>query len=201
MKDNKFPYEQLAQIGVNRDTIDGMKKEEREALFQGKPSSIMNLTISKNDIDFIGKGKISLYEKPGGEIGVKVHPVRAEIKNEYNLSPKQFERLKEGETVLHDTVRDGKSSTYLLQADKQTNEVRFTEVLSVKIPDKIQGYVLQSAEKNMLKQGQKVEFQNEKGERQSIKLDLIAPKGIKVDPVVLSKDNSLKQDQSFAVSR
>ncbi|GJM64639.1 DUF4099 domain-containing protein [Persicobacter diffluens] len=201
MKNNNFPYEQLAQIGLTRGAIDGMKKEEREALFQGKTSPLLDLSIRKNEIAFVGKGKISLYEKSGGEIGIKVHPVRAEIKNDYSLSPKQYERLQSGETVIHDTLDKGKSRTYLLQADKQTNEVRATELRTVKIPDKIQGYALKNEEKNMLKQGQRVEFQNETGERQSIKLDLIAPKGIKVEPVLLAKDNNLKQSQSNSISR
>ncbi|GJM64637.1 DUF4099 domain-containing protein [Persicobacter diffluens] len=201
MSRERIPYDQMKSIGISKADIDSLNQMEREAFLKGKSSPVMRLTIEKEGTTFSGHGKVSLYEKPCGEMDIKVHPVKLGVENNYSLSEQQFKQLKKGEIISHQANKNGFVKHFLLQADKQTNEVKYVDVSSLKLPERIQGYVLEEKEKELLKKGQRVEFQNLKGEHQSIKLDLIAPKGILVQQTSGADQNEISRSNASYLSR
>ncbi|GJM64685.1 DUF4099 domain-containing protein [Persicobacter diffluens] len=196
-----IPYDQMKSIGISKADIEAMSKMEREAFLKGESSPIMKLKVEKEGTTYSGQAKVSLYEKTNGEMAIKVHPVRLGIENNYSLSDQQFSKLKDGEIVAHQVNKNGTLKDYLLQADTKTNEVKYVDVSSINLPDRIQGYVLRNEEKNKLKTGESIEIQNERGERQSIKLDLIAPKGLNVQSTRGIIQNETSHSQTAYLSR
>jgi Protein of unknown function (DUF3945) len=125
-----------------------------------------------------------------------VHKVEREINEDLNLSEKVKNQLQAGE-IVQSKIKD---ESYLMQLDKQTNQVLSIQQSKLIVPDFINDVQLSLDQKNALRQGQPIELK--KGDTNlTVKLDLNQRSGFKVKAVVqkliLNKEQKIEQKPTF----
>jgi len=175
-KENDLPYSEFQKLGLSKADILSLDKNSLEALLSGKRTNLLNIKAidSKGELlEF--KGKLSISRNPDNSVGVNIHPVRQEIKNDIGLKPDELEKLKKSQLVAK--VINGEKC--LVQLDKQTNEILIAKVKNITIPSHIKDVELSSTQKNNLKQGLPITIDSGK-ETLQVGLDLNSPRGLKL---------------------
>ncbi|ADY38189.1 hypothetical protein Bacsa_3668 (plasmid) [Phocaeicola salanitronis DSM 18170] len=175
-KENDIPYGQLEKVGLTKMDILSLPKTDLESLLSGKRTSLLNLKgIDMQGHDFEIKAKISLYRKEDHSVGVKIHPVRNCIQNDANLKPQELNKLQSGSLITKKI--DGEK--YLLQLDKETNEILKAKLRSIIIPSFINGSEISSKQKEELKNGETIVINNG-NDKIKVRIDLNSQKGIQL---------------------
>lgn len=162
---DQIPFDKLEKVGINRDLIQKMEKQEMIDFLNGfRSDKLYTVNARINDQDYKIPAKIRLQSKEDGSVDIKVHPIqRLNVPDEY-LGHK-FTREEKG-ALLNDknlgktvelTGRDGKKDSYYLAIDSKTNELIPLRTSYINIPDKIKGVTLSSEQKEKLAAGHKVE--------------------------------------------
>ncbi|MDM8242863.1 DUF4099 domain-containing protein [Phocaeicola barnesiae] len=171
-KENEIPYHDLKMVGIEKSDVLSFNRENLEALTSGKRTSLLSLRFTdRNGENFNFEGKISLYRKPDGVVGLMIHPVRNSILNDMNLKDKEIESLKAGKLVAK-TVQ---GERFLVQLDKETNELLRANMKSIRIPSYIEGEKISREQKEALKNGESI-FMKSGSE---VRLDLNEKNGVK----------------------
>lgn len=97
------------------------------------------------------------------------------IENSYHLSNPDIDRLKKGEIVMS---TDSFGRNVVRQLDKDTNTIVSAKVDSIKIPDTIFGNELTDRQKKILKVGGSIKINDENGNPQKIRIDLVNETGL-----------------------
>ncbi|MGK7396515.1 MAG: hypothetical protein ACNS62_18190, partial [Candidatus Cyclobacteriaceae bacterium M3_2C_046] len=138
-------------------------------------------------------------------VGLKVHPLRAEIQNDFNFNQYQLESLKQGNLIRADHLSlNGQKETYLFQLDPEINEIQRIRVTDIQFPASILGQELSSPHKEQLLQGKVVEvFSPRDQQLHLVRLDLLDSKGFGVDhPQYVQELTTLKvEDQKIVLGK
>lgn len=171
-KENDIPYSDLKKVGITKNDILNWNRFNLEALLSGKRTNLMQLSvIDKHGEKFDFNAKISLYRKEDNSIGVKIHPIRQNIINDLGLKEKDINRLKDGEVI----AKNINGEKYIIQLDKDTNELLRSSIKSIKIPSYILNERISNKQKETLKNGGIIELSN--GDK--VRLDLDTVNGVK----------------------
>ncbi|UZR99608.1 DUF4099 domain-containing protein [Chondrinema litorale] len=173
-----LPYKSFEKLGMSKRDILNLPKDDLVALLSGKTTSLKPIHIKDNGIDYKADVKLSLYNLPDNSIGVKVHPYRKEIKNEYNLTQNELTKLQNGELVVGTRVSmNGEKDKYIYQLDKEINEIKSIRVNNIKIPDQVNTILLSPDQKNALLEGKHVKVTDKDNNGKTLAIDLINIKG------------------------
>lgn len=173
IKESDIPYAELERMGIYKKNIYSLNKENLEALFAGKRTELLPISgIDDKGEEFAFNAKISLYHKENGQVGINIHPIRPTINNEYDLKGKDLQKLQAGELIMK-TLNGEK---YLIQLDKETNELLKVRSRDIVIPNVIKDISLNNTEREALRQGKEISIGKEKD--LVIQLDLNNPRGI-----------------------
>ena len=170
----QLPVEKFERLGLDKSRIDKMPQEEMRSLLSGFPSNMKFLSFR----DQQGKeqkvnAKLSVYQTTDGQLDLKVHPYRSQIRNAMGLTEKELDALKSG-SVISKTVHDGRQNqTHLVQLDRQTNEVRSIRTDQVRIVNAQGSTRLTPDQIEQLKAGKAIYVKDASGREQPLKLDLI----------------------------
>ena len=187
-RENDIPYNQLERLGLEKSAILDLDKDSLLRLLSGSRTNVLSLKGFDRDNDpFDIKAKISLYRDSEGAVNVMIHPVRKEIDNNMNLKQSDIDRLKDGELILKTFDRD----KYLVQLDRETNELLRIPVREVIVPSYIKDVELSNDQKEKLRIGQPITVDSGK-EKLQVGIDLIEPRGLKFSD--LAFDQKLKED-------
>lgn len=172
-----IPYDQFARLGLNKRDILFMKKDDLQQLLSGKRTSLIEISsIDGKKLDEKIKAKFSLQLDENGNVNLMIHPVRKEINNDIDLNKTQIEKLQKGQLITKKI--DGEN--YLVQLDKDNNELIRTKVKDINIPSHIEHIELGNEQKDKLRKGEPVVLQD-KGREFQISLDLNARLGFKYE--------------------
>lgn len=179
-RENDIPYADLQKIGISKSDVLSLSKNNLEALLSGKRTELLHLncTDAKGE-KFDINAKISLYRKEDNSVGVKIHPVRQNILNDIGLKEKDINKLKDGD-IISKSINNEK---YLIQLDKETNELLRTKQKSIIIPSYILNEQINSKQKETLKNGGIIELNS--GDK--VRLDLNSVNGVKFIDYELKK--------------
>lgn len=157
----------LQKLGITEKDLNNQKnKEFKEDLLAGNKTKLTQIIIEQNGTKFTVDAKLSLRENEKGVKELRVHPLRKEIENNINLSPKEIEDLKKG-AVLEKEI-EGK--TKIIQLDKEINELMKINKKDLKLPEKVNNIKLTEAQKSDLKKGKSLKIGNKN--RRSVRLNL-----------------------------
>ena len=170
-----------------------MPPEDLKSLLSGRTTSMKDLTIKVEGIDFKEKAKLSLYSMPDNSLAIKVHPHRAEIQNDFNLKPNEIEKLKVGDLVTGTkTSLNGEKEKYIFQLDKEINEIKSIRVNNINLPKSIMDVELTQKNKSDLLDGKSIILKNKEGDEKAVGIDLVSSKGFSVKDAVLSRAEEVK---------
>ena len=202
IKKEDLPINQFESLGIQKERLYQLPKDEMHALLSGYPSN-MKFLIFRDNNGHTQKlnAKLSVYQTNDGTIGLKVHPYRKEIKNDMDLSQKEIERLKSGES-LNKTFN---KQHYLVQLDQSINELRRVKMDTIKVAGAVDSTVLTEAQKEALKAGKTISLKDSEGKVKHIKLDLTKPSGIRIESpnqkLEKSKTHDLAEKQHNKANR
>jgi hypothetical protein len=161
---DQIPFEKLEKVGINRDLIQKMEKQEMTDFLNGfRSDKLYTVNARIGETDYKIPAKIRLQSKEDGSVDIKVHPIqRLNIPDEY--MGHKFTKEEKG-ALLNDknlgktielTGRDGKKDNYYLGIDSKTNELIPLRSSYIQIPEKIKGASLSTEQKENLAAGKKV---------------------------------------------
>jgi hypothetical protein len=164
MSMDQIPFDKLEKVGINRDLIQKMEKQEMTDFLNGfRSDKLYTVNAKIGGEDFKIPAKIRLQSNEDGSVGIKVHPIqRLNIPDEY--MGHKFTKEEKG-ALLNDknlgktvelTGRDGKKDNYYLSIDSKTNELIPLRTKMIQVPEKIKGATLSADQKENLAAGKKV---------------------------------------------
>lgn len=191
-QEKDIPYEEFARLGYNKRDILFMNKEDLKQLLAGKRTTLMEInSVDGQKLGKSIKAKFSLQRDEDGKVKLIIHPVRNEIQNDIKLNATQLEKLKKGEIVMK-KIND---ENYLIQLDKDNNELLKTKVKDIVIPSHIEHIELGQEQKQKLKKGEPIILVADNKEFQ-VSVDLNARLGYKFDSLQnLEREQQIKFDQ------
>ena len=174
----QLPVQQFERLGIDNNRLQKLPDEEMNALLSGYPSRMKFLTFKDKDgaMQKIN-AKLSIYQANDGIFSLKVHPFRREIKNDMNLTQKEMDKLKSGDTISKAINRQ----QYLVQLDQSINELRRIRVEGIKVAGAVGSTRLTENQKQDLKLGKAIYIKDSDGRQRRIKLDLTSPSGVQID--------------------
>lgn len=188
-----LPYGLFEKIGMTKKEVLAMPKEDLLALLSGRTTSLRDITVKTDHGEIKEKAKLSLYAMPDNSLSIKVHPLRQTIQNDYNLSPKDIEKLKAGELVVGTKIsQNGEREKHIFQLDREINEIKSVRANSISVPNKIDQTLLTHDQKSGLLDGRTVDLVDAKGEIKTVRIDLLHTKGF----VMLNGQQEAKQTLS-----
>jgi hypothetical protein len=202
----KLPIQQFERIGISNSRIQKWPKDEMNNLLSGRTSE-MKFLVFKDTTGAERKvnAKLSLYQMPDGTTRLKVHPYRAEIKNDLNLSKQELEKLKSGDTM----IKTFNNSRYLVQLDASINELRKIRTDRITVPERLGKTQLSDEQKKALTEGKIIRITDARGKAQDIKIDLLNSRGFskqliperKMSTSAAEEQNSIKTSYKKAESQ
>ena len=173
MSMDQIPFDKLEKVGINRDLIQKMEKQEMTDFLNGfRSDKLYTVNAKINGEDYKIPAKIRLQSKEDGSVDIKVHPIqRLNVPDEY--MGHKFTREEKGALLgdknlgktLELTGRDGKKDNYYLSIDPKTNELIPLRSSYIQIPDKIKGTNLSLEQKEKLASGEKSNRGRNDGEK------------------------------------
>ena len=164
MSMDQIPFEKLEKVGINRDLIQKMEKQEMTDFLNGfRSDKLYTVNAKIGGEDFKIPAKIRLLSKEDGSVDIKVHPIqRLNIPDEY--MGHKFTKEEKG-ALLNDknlgkavelTPKIGERGPFYLSIDSKTNELIPLRTSYIQIPEKIKGATLSAEQKENLASGKKV---------------------------------------------
>jgi hypothetical protein len=164
MSMDQIPFEKLEKVGINRDLIQKMEKQEMTDFLNGfRSDKLYTVNAKINGEDYRIPAKIRLQSNEDGSVGIKVHPIqRLNIPDEY--MGHKFTKEEKG-ALLNDknlgktvelTPKIGERGPFYLGIDSKTNELIPLRTSYIQIPDKIKGATLSTEQKENMAAGKKV---------------------------------------------
>ncbi|MBW8323804.1 MAG: DUF3945 domain-containing protein [Prolixibacteraceae bacterium] len=174
MSMDQIPFDKLEKVGINRELIQKMEKQEMTDFLNGfRSDKLYTVNAKIGGEDFRIPAKIRLLSKEDGSVDIKLHPIqRLNIPDEY--MGHKFSKEEKG-ALLNDknlgktvelTGRDGKKDNYYLSIDSKTNELIPLRSSYIQIPEKIKGVTLSAEQKENLSAGKKVTVEGMTGKNE-----------------------------------
>jgi len=167
---HQLPYPSLERIGLTKDKILSLDKDNLKRLLSGHRTDIMRFDFFEQGRRIIMDGKL-LLERKDNEIKASFIPVRKQIQNDYNLSNDELVKLYTGKLITKNI--DGQR--HLLQLDRDTNEIIRAKTAHIRFP-----FNIEKKERDKLLTGKSVNVETTKGKRK-VRLDLLNNRGFSFD--------------------
>src|SRR5665648_740326 len=141
MSTDQIPFEKLEKVGIDRNFVGKMEKQEMNDFLNGYRSDKLYTVNAKiGGEDFKIPAKIRLQSKEDGSVDIKVHPIqRLNIPDEY--MGHKFTKEEKG-ALLNDknlgktvelTGRDDKKFSAALQIDAASRKIGFSDFKNEKL--------------------------------------------------------------------
>lgn len=124
---SEIPYKQFEILGIKKEDVRVFPPSTYQALLSGNRTSLMRFYFNDSKGEKVQlDAKLSLQRNEAGVPVLFYHPVQKELKNNFNLSEKKFNALKNDEAYFIEqttTNKEGKKINMLITIDKTTNEL------------------------------------------------------------------------------
>lgn len=141
-------------MGISKEAFLDLPKNAIDRLLTGRLSPLMMLRISSDKQAYSIPAKIALVRE-NGEVGIKIFPKRKEIDNSLNLSDKDMDKIKKGETIRIKTDKEDK----FVQLDPETKTLMSAKAKDIHIPDAIGNVIVGGTQKEQMLNGNPVQIE------------------------------------------
>ncbi len=161
--EEEIPYEKLEKLGISRDAFLSMPKNLVDPIINGRVSPIIEARIkAKNGKTIAIPMKIQLSRDDDGSVKLLTYQRTKEIQNDYCLTPRELNRVKNGEVI---------------RKELEENGIRIAEKL--KDMEKINHIELGANQKQQAQEGKPIEL-NVGDQKVVVGVDLREQQGFKV---------------------
>lgn len=158
-KAKEIPFGELEQYGIAKEAFLDLPRKALDNLLTGRLSPLLKLTVEgKNGKMFQFPAKVKLHRNMDGTTALRIFPAMKEIKNEFSLTEKELEKLRDSRTIVKSIDRGNGTERCYLQLDKETNTVMHVKASEIHIPDAIGEAVIGSEQKERIRNGEPVEI-------------------------------------------
>ncbi|MDR1370266.1 MAG: DUF4099 domain-containing protein [Dysgonamonadaceae bacterium] len=166
----EIPFENLALLGMTKENFLSLPGENLIRLMSGQRTDVLRFDFYHDGQRFFIDAKLMLA-RGNNSVKALMVPVRKQIKNDFNLTRAEQIKLYAGK-LINKRV-DGQR--YLLQLDRETNEILRAKALDVKLP-----FNTGAKDREKLLSGKSIQIDTETG-RRSVKINLLDEKRFAVD--------------------
>ena len=136
--EEEIPYGKLEKLGISRRAFLSMPKDLVDPIINGKVSPILKAHIkAKNGKTMEIPMKIQLSRDDDGSIKLLTYQRTKQIQNDFELTPRELERVKNGEVIRKELEEDGIRKMKFIQLDCETNALIPKSVARVRIAEKL----------------------------------------------------------------
>lgn len=184
--EEEIPYDKLEKLGISRRAFLSMPKDLVDPIINGKVSPILKAHIkAKNGKTMEIPMKIQLSRDDDGSIKLLTYQRTKQIQNDFELTPRELERVKNGEVIRKELEEDGIRKMKYIQLDCETNALIPKSVARVRIAEKlrdmekIKDIELGANQKQAAQEGKPIQL-NVGDQPVTVGVDLREPQGFKV---------------------
>lgn len=184
--EEEIPYDKLEKLGISRRAFLSMPKDLVDPIINGKVSPILKAHIkAKNGKTMEIPMKIQLSRDDDGSIKLLTYQRTKQIQNDFELTPRELERVKNGEVIRKELEEDGIRKMKFIQLDCETNALIPKSVARVRIAEKlrdmekIKDIELGADQKQAAQEGKPIQL-NVGDQPVTVGVDLHEPQGFKV---------------------
>lgn len=184
--EEEIPYDKLEKLGISRRAFLSMPKDLVDPIINGKVSPILKAHIkAKNGKTMEIPMKIQLSRDDDGSIKLLTYQRTKQIQNDFELTPRELERVKNGEVIRKELEEDGIRKMKFIQLDCETNALIPKSVARVRIAEKlrdmekIKDIELGTNQKQAAQEGKPIQL-NVGDQPVTVGVDLREPQGFKV---------------------
>lgn len=184
--EEEIPYDKLEKLGISRRAFLSMPKDLVDPIINGKVSPILKAHIkAKNGKTMEIPMKIQLSRDDDGSIKLLTYQRTKQIQNDFELTPRELERVKNGEVIRKELEEDGIRKMKFIQLDYETNALIPKSVARVRIAEKlrdmekIKDIELGANQKQAAQEGKPIQL-NVGDQPVTVGVDLREPQGFKV---------------------
>ena len=184
--EEEIPYDKLEKLGISTRAFLSMPKDLVDPIINGKVSPILKAHIkAKNGKTMEIPMKIQLSRDDDGSIKLLTYQRTKQIQNDFELTPRELERVKNGEVIRKELEEDGIRKMKFIQLDCETNALIPKSVARVRIAEKlrdmekIKDIELGANQKQAAQEGKPIQL-NVGDQPVTVGVDLREPQGFKV---------------------
>ena len=184
--EEEIPYDKLEKLGISRRAFLSMPKDLVDPIINGNVSPILKAHIkAKNGKTMEIPMKIQLSRDDDGSIKLLTYQRTKQIQNDFELTPRELERVKNGEVIRKELEEDGIRKMKFIQLDCETNALIPKSVARVRIAEKlrdmekIKDIELGANQKQAAQEGKPIQL-NVGDQPVTVGVDLREPQGFKV---------------------
>ena len=184
--EEEIPYDKLEKLGISRRAFLSMPKDLVDPIINGKVSPILKAHIkAKNGKTMEIPMKIQLSRDDDGSIKLLTYQRTKQIQNDFELTPRELERVKNGEVIRKELEENGIRKMKFIQLDCETNALIPKSVARVRIAEKlrdmekIKDIELGANQKQAAQEGKPIQL-NVGDQPVTVGVDLREPQGFKV---------------------
>ena len=174
---SEFPWEELKSIGLTEESFLDLPKDSIDRIFTGNLSPLMKLKFMDRDgnpmqlpesmklgqnPDGVVPTKFRLMRDAEGKVHVELHPRQSDISRKIGdseLSQKDINRLKDGESLMMTVRQNGKDEKCYIQLDHDLNIVHAVNQKDIRIPNAIGDVVIGEKQAQQIREGKPVELE------------------------------------------
>lgn len=187
--EKEIPYLELQKVGLSKETVlSAPPKEFLSPLLKGELTPMVELKQRT------GKGyeatypaRLRLSRDKHGQAYLQILPFQKEMKKEVKdgqnvmgkLNDEQMAALLRGEVIRKELTEQNSRRIYLLQLDRQTNNLLRAKLEDIKVPNAIQNVELGLEQKKRIKEGKPLEVEIN-GSKVTAVVDLKSPTGFTI---------------------
>lgn len=191
-KESEIPYQEFAKLGYTKEMISDLSRKDLEQLLSGRRTSLLPIHhIEGFNKEFDLKAKFSLKRNDDGTVSLMVHPVRENIDNNINLTVHEINKVKDGFVIL----KKLEGEKYMVQLDKENNELMKVKAKDIMIPHNIGGIELSTSQREHLKKGNPILLEDT-SYKIAVSIDLNSRSGLKAQNL-----NDMTMDEKIAFDK
>ena len=174
---SEFPWDELKSIGMTEESFLDLPKDSIDRIFTGNLSPLMKLKFMDRDgnpmqlppsmkfgqePDGVVPTKFRLVRGEDGKVHVELHPKKNDIERrigETEVSQKDINRLKDGESLQMTVRQNGKDEKCYIQLDHDLNIIHAVNQKDVHIPNAIGDVVIGQKQAQQIREGKPVELE------------------------------------------
>jgi len=166
----QLPFKDFASLGLSKKEVLSLPEITLNSLLSGNRTSLMrfnDVKVQGLETQFSLDAKLSLFKEQDGSLSLRVHHIRPELDNSFELSKKEISHLKKHELAFIPKMvanANCKLVEALVTLDRTTNELVAIERDKLVAPQMINGVMLSAAQKKDFISGRPVVINGKKYE-------------------------------------
>lgn len=164
----EIPFDKFNLLGLGKKDVLKLPSTTLMALLNGRKTELMAFKYKNAEKEVNFKGKLS-FKKVDGNLELVLNPVKNKLKNDFQLSKEELEKLQNnlGVQSIEKEIKikvDGKNidKNVLIYLDKDINTLIAINPDTIKVPESINESVLTDKQNKEFKQGKEIRIGSDK---------------------------------------